>query len=332
MNLTTTYLGFELAHPVVPSASPLTEHIDTIRQLEDAGAPAIVLHSLFEEQIIHESLELHHYSEYGTESFAEALSYLPELDDYKLSTETYLELIRQAKDAIGVPIIASLNGSTPGGWTQYARQMEEAGSDGLELNIYYVAADHAISGGEVERMYLDVLTAVRETVSIPIAVKLSPFISSLANFAKELEAGGANGLVLFNRFYQPDVDLETLEVVPNLQLSRSDEMRLPLRWISILCGNVACDLAASTGVHTAQDALKYLMVGADVTMTTSALLQKGPGHIRTLVDGITTWMEENEYESVEQLKGSMSREKVSDPAQFERANYMKVLQSLREYP
>jgi dihydroorotate dehydrogenase (fumarate) len=332
MDLSTSYLGFELDHPIVPSASPLTEHLDTIKQLEDHAAPALVLHSLFEEQITHESLELHHYSEYGTDSFAEALSYLPAHDDYELDTDTYLELIRGAKESTAIPIIASLNGATPGGWIEYAQLIEDAGADALELNIYYVAADPNLTGRDVEQMYLDVLKSVRQAVKLPIAIKMSPFISGLAHFAGELAGHGADSLVLFNRFYQPDFDLAKLEVVPNLQLSTSEEMRLPLRWISILCGHVSCSLAATTGVHTPLDALKYLMAGADVTMTASALLQNGPSYLRTLIDGLKAWMEENEYESVQQMKGSMSHQKVDDPALLERANYMKVLQSFKEKP
>ncbi|MFB0515181.1 MAG: dihydroorotate dehydrogenase-like protein, partial [Candidatus Neomarinimicrobiota bacterium] len=308
MDLTTTYLGFELRHPIVPSASPLTEQLETIKRLEDAGAPAIVMHSLFEEQITHESLELEHYTSYGTQAFAEALTYFPEHEEYRLNSESYLELVRQAKEQTDIPIIASLNGSTAGGWVEYARRIEEAGADALELNIYYIAADPATTGREVEQMYLDVLQSVRQAIRLPLALKLGPFISALAHMAQELVKAGADGLVLFNRFYQPDLDLEKLEVVPNLQLSTSEELRLPLRWISILHGTVSCSLAASTGVHTATDVLKYLMAGADVTMTASALLSEGPGYIRTLIKGVEEWMEEFEYESVQQLKGSMSRQ------------------------
>lgn len=330
MDLTTSYMGFELAHPVVPSASPLTERLDSIKHLEDAGAPVIVMHSLFEEQITHESLALHHYTEATAESYAEALSYFPAPEEFVLDSDSYLTLIAQAKDSTAIPIIASLNGITPGGWIKYAQSIEEAGADALELNMYYIAADSATTSRDVESSYLDTLKAIRAEIKIPVAVKLNPFISALANFASEMVNTGADGLVLFNRFYQPDFDLERLEVVPNLRLSNADEMRVPLRWISILYGQIKCSLAASTGVHTSADVLKYLMAGADITMTASALLRHGPKHIGTLVKGLTEWMEENEYESVNQMKGSMSKGKVGDPAQFERANYLKTLQSYRQ--
>lgn len=330
MELTTSYLGFELTHPVVPSASPLTERLDSIKHLEDSGAPAIIMHSLFEEQITHESLALHHFTEATAESYAEALSYFPAPKEFVLDSDSYLNLIVQAKESTAIPIIASLNGITSGGWVKYARSIEEAGADALELNMYYIAADCTTTGRDVESNYIETLTAIRSEVKLPLAVKLNPFISALANFARDMVNVGADGLVMFNRFYQPDFDLERLEVVPNLHLSNANEMRVPLRWISILYGQINCSLAASTGVHTPVDVLKYLMAGADITMTTSALLRHGPSHIGNLVTGITEWMEEHEYESVDQMKGSMSKEKVGDPAQFERANYIKTLQSYRD--
>jgi dihydroorotate dehydrogenase (fumarate) len=323
-------MGFDLEHPVVPSASPLTERLDSIKRLEDAGAPAIVMHSLFEEQITHESLALHHHTEATAESHAEALSYFPAPEEFVLDSDSYLKLIVQAKENTAIPIVASLNGITPGGWIKYAQRIEQAGADALELNMYYIAADCATTGRDVEADYLETLKAVRAEIKIPVAVKLNPFISALANFASEMVKVGADGLVLFNRFYQPDFDLEKLEVVPNLSLSNANELRIPLRWISILFGEVNCSLAASTGVHTPGDVLKYLMAGADITMTTSALLKHGPEHIGTLVHGIEEWMEEHEYDSVSQMKGSMSKGKVADPAQFERANYVKTLQSYRK--
>lgn len=330
MNLTTSYMGFELDHPIVPSASPLTEQLDSIKRLEDAGAPAIVMHSLFEEQVTHESLALHHYTGATAESHAEALSYFPAPEEFVLDSDSYLKLIVEAKKSTAIPIIASLNGITPGGWIKYAQRIAQAGADALELNMYYIAADCATTGRDVESNYLETLKAVRAEIKIPLAVKMNPFISALANFASEMDHAGADGLVLFNRFYQPDFDLEKLEVVPNLRLSNADEIRIPLRWLSILYGEMNCSLAASTGVHTHLDVLKYLMAGADITMAASALLRHGPEYIGTLVHGIEEWMEEHEYDSVSQMKGSMSKGKVADPAQFERANYIKTLQSYRE--
>lgn len=332
MDLTTHYLGFKLKHPLVPSASPLSATVDRVRRLEDAGAAAIVLPSLFEEQIEGESQLLHHYLDYGTDSFAEALSYFPPKNNYYVGTETYLNLIRRSKESVDVPIIASLNGISPGGWTTYARQIEEAGADALELNIYYVATDITQSGEQVEQMYADVVQQIRQQVKIPLAVKLGPHFSSFGNVAMRLARAGADGLVLFNRFYQPDFDLENLEVTPHLVLSNSDALRLPLRWIAILYGRVPVDFALTSGVHSHEDVLKGLMAGAKVTMLASALLQNGTGRIGDLLDSLTHWMEEHEYESVAQMQGSMSQLKVADPAAFERANYVKVLQSWRHDP
>jgi len=332
VDLSTTYLGLNLKHPIVPSASPLSDGLDKIRRLEDAGAAAVVMYSLFEEQIVGESHLLDHFLSYGTESFAEALDYFPEMDSYNVGPHGYLELISKAKKAVGIPVIGSLNGVSTGGWVEYARMIEEAGADALELNIYYIPTDPAISGAEVEQMYLDVVRDVKATIKIPLAVKLGPFFSSFANMAMKLSREGADGLVIFNRFYQPDFDLERLEVVPNLQLSSQWEMRTPLRWVSILYGRVPVDFAITRGVHTHEDVLKGIMAGAKVTMMASELLRNGVGRIGLVVQELTRWLEEHEYESVKQAQGSMSQQNVAEPAAFERANYMKVLQSWKFDP
>jgi dihydroorotate dehydrogenase (fumarate) len=332
MDLSTTYLGLKLEHPLVPSASPLSYSLDKMRRLEDAGASAIVMHSLFEEQIDLEARALDHYLSYGTHSYAEALSYFPEPQDYNLGPDEYLELVRAAKKALDIPVIASLNGVSSGGWTEYARLIEEAGADALELNLYQLPTRLHVSGAEVEAGYLDTVEEVREVISIPLAVKLSPYFSALANMALTLERAGVDGIVLFNRFYQPDFDLETLEVVPNLHLSDSSELRLPLRWIAILHGRLSLDLALSSGVHTHEDTLKGLMAGASVTMMASALLEHGLSRLRAVLADMTAWLEQHEYESVAQLQGSMSLMNVQDASAFERANYMKVLQSWRPDP
>lgn len=332
MDLTTTYMGLTLPHPIVPSASPLSDSLDGIRRLEDAGAPAIVMFSLFEEQIEGESHILDHYLNFGVDSFAEALDYFPEMDDYRAGADDYLELIRDAKAAVDIPIIGSLNGMSTGGWTEYAKQIEEAGANGLELNIYYVPAELAVDGKEVEQRYVDVVEAVKRTVSIPVAVKVGPFFSAFANMALRLEVAGADALVLFNRFYQPDIDLETLEVVPNLVLSNSHELRLPLRWTAILYGHLSADIAVTSGVHSHIDVLKSLMAGANVTMVASELLRNGVGRISEMRADMLQWMEDHEYESVTQMRGSMSQRNVSVPDAFERANYMKMLQSWRQDP
>ena len=329
MDLSTRYCGLRLKNPLVASASPLSHTVDSMKRLEEAGASAIVMYSLFEEQIAHEQAELNHYLSYGTEAFAEALTYFPEPQAYNMGPEEYVELIHKAKSALGIPVIGSLNGISTGGWINYARKIEEAGADALELNVYYIPTDPRVSGTDVEDRYVEVLTAVKTTVKIPVAIKLSPFFSSMANMAQRLDNAGADGLVLFNRFYQPDFDLETLDVVPNLQLSSSQELRLPLRWIAILYGRLSASLAATSGVHTAQDVLKLLMAGADVTMMASALLQHGPGRLAEVLAGLHHWMLEHEYVSVAQMKGSMSQKSVADPSAFERANYMKVLQAYR---
>lgn len=327
MDLATTYLGLKLKNPVVPGAGPLTASVDSIRQLAEHGAAAVVLHSLFEEQIRHEQAELEHLTTQGTESFAESLTYFPQADDYRHGPDDYLELIRGAKAAVDIPVIASLNGSTVGGWTEYARRMAEAGADALELNIYYIAADPKLSGTEVEQRYVDILKAVKAAVSLPVALKLGPFFSATAHMATRLDQAGADGLVLFNRFYQPNIDLEKLEVLPDLVLSSPFDMRLPLRWIAVLYGNVEASLAASRGIVSGSDVIKMIMAGADVTQVVSTLLQQGPAAVGTILQQMQQWMEKNEYESVEQMKGSLSQRACPDPSAFERANYMKTLNS-----
>lgn len=325
MDLGTTYLGLKLRSPLVAGASPLTEDLDSIKRLEEAGASAIVMHSLFEEQLRQEALELHHHMSHGADSFAEALSYFPEAREYKLGPEEYLNLIQKAKRALKIPVIASLNGSTPGGWSDYARKMQQAGADALELNIYYIPTDVSLSGEKVEQTYLEILKSVKSSVTVPVAVKLSPFFSNMAWTAKQLDNAGANSLVLFNRFYQPDIDLEHLEVKSNVLLSTSHSMRLPLRWIAILHGRLNCDLAATGGVYSGEDAIKMLMAGASVTMLVSALLKHGISHLKTVEQQMKDWMDEHDYESVTQMRGSMSQAKCANPAAFERAQYMKAL-------
>jgi dihydroorotate dehydrogenase (fumarate) len=325
MNLKTKYLGIELKNPIVPSASPLSRSLDSMKRLEDAGASAIVMYSLFEEEIAHESDELDHYLHYGTESYAEALTYFPRADEYNLEPDAYIDLLRKAKESLGIPVIPSLNGITSGGWIKYARHFEEAGADAVELNVYYIPSDPRLTSHDVEERYLNVLTAVRDSIGLPIAVKLSPYFSSFSHFAEGAVGAGANGLVMFNRFYQPDIDVEKLEVVPGVTMSDSSAIRLPMRWIAMFYGRLKASLAATSGVHTAEDVLKLVMAGADVTMMCSALLQHGPKHIQTVLADLTKWMEEHEYESIEQMKGSMSQKSVADPSAFERANYVKAL-------
>jgi dihydroorotate dehydrogenase (fumarate) len=332
MDLSTTYLGLTLKNPLVPSASPLSRSVEGIRKLEDGGAAAVVMYSLFEEQLVAESQQLNHFLSYGTESFAEALSYFPEMEDFHTGPDDYLDLISQAKAAVDIPIIGSLNGVSTGGWVSYASQIQQAGADALELNIYYIPTSPDISGAEVEGMYLEVVRDVKANVSIPVAVKLSPYFSATANMAYQLAEAGADALVLFNRFYQPDIDLEELEVVPRLVLSASYEMHLPLRWVALLYGRVKADFAITTGVHTHIDVLKGLMAGANVMMMASALLQYGPAYLGQVLEKVESWMEDHEYESVVQMQGSMSQQHVAEPAAFERANYMKVLQSWRPDP
>lgn len=325
MDLTTKYLGLSLRTPLVPAASPMSEEIDTIKEMEDAGASAVVLYSLFEEQLREDRRELAHNLEQGTESFAEALTYFPEPDEFRLGPEEYLAHIAKAKAAVKIPIIASLNGSSAGGWTQYAKGIQQAGADALELNIYYIPTDMNLTSAEIEQTYLDILKAVKSTVTIPVAVKLSPFFTNFANMAKRLDQAGANGLVLFNRFYQPDIDLESLEVRPNILLSTPMAMRVPLRWIALLHGRLQANLAATSGIHRASDVLKMLMAGADVTMLCSTLIRHGARQIGVIERDLIAWMEEHEYASVTQLKGSLSQRNCAEPSAFERAQYMKAI-------
>jgi dihydroorotate dehydrogenase (fumarate) len=329
VDLSTTYLGLKLKNPLVASPSPISEKVENVQRLEEAGIAAVVLYSLFEEQIIHESLELDYFLNQGTESFAEALTYLPDMGRYSIGPEAYLEHLGCVKKAVNIPVIGSLNGVSTGGWTKYAKGIEEAGADALELNLYYLATDPYLTSVELEDAYVTLVRDVRSQIRIPIAVKLSPFFSALPNLAHRLVEAGADGLVLFNRFYQPDFDLEALEVIPNLVLSNSDELRLPLRWIAILYGRTRADFALTSGVHTAQDVLKAVMAGASVAMTTSALLQKGIGTVGEILTDLQAWMEAHEYVSIAQMKGSMSQGAVAEPAAFERANYMKVLGSYK---
>ena len=327
VDLTTTYLGLQLKNPVVASSSPLSKKVETAQELEQAGVSAIVMYSLFEEQIIQESLKLHRDLTRGTDSYAEALTYLPEYSQYRIGPETYVEHLCKVKRALSIPIIGSLNGVSLGGWIDYARKIEEAGADALELNLYYLASDPQIFSAELEDRSITLVGDIRQRVKIPIAVKLSPFYTALPNFARRLTAAGANGLVLFNRFYQPDFDLEQLEVVPNLVLSNSNELRLPLRWIAILYGRIPADFALTSGVHTGTDVIKAMMAGASVTTIASEFLEKGAHRAEGILQEIAAWMEEYEYVSITQMKGSMSQQAVADPASFERANYMKVLSS-----
>lgn len=329
MDLKTTYMGLDLKHPLVASAGPISRTLDGIKRLEDAGASAVVLFSLFEEQIRQENESFDYLMEAGTESFGESLSYFPAVEDYKVGPDAYLDLIRQATEAVDIPIIGSLNGITDAGWAEYAKDISDAGARAIELNVFYIPAGIDIAARDVEQRYIDIVKHVKGAVSIPVSVKLNPFFSSIGEMANRFVDAGADGLVLFNRFYQPDFDLEELEVVPNLELSSASEIRLPLMWIAILHGRVEASLAATRGVETANEVVKYVMAGADVVMTTSALLRNGVGHMKTLVDGLSGWMEKRGYDSVEQMKGSMSQQKVADPSAFERANYIKVLGSFK---
>jgi dihydroorotate dehydrogenase (fumarate) len=327
VDLTTTYLGLNLKNPLVASSSPLSQKIETAQQLEQAGVSAIVMYSLFEEQIIHESLKLHNDLLRGTESFAEALDYLPEIGQYSIGPDAYIANLKAVKNALKIPVIGSLNGVSTGGWIEYARKIEQAGADALELNLYYLATDPDLTCDEMEDTYVNLVSDIRKQIQLPLAVKLSPFFSALPNFARRLSESGANGLVLFNRFYQPDFDLEALEVVPNLVLSNSHELRLPLRWIAILYGRVQTDFALTSGVHSGADILKAMMAGAKVTTVTSEFLQHGIGRATEMLAEVETWMEDHEYISIKQMQGSMSQQAVAQPATFERANYMKVLSS-----
>ncbi len=333
VDLKTSYLGLPLINPLIASASPLSHKVDTVQQLERAGIAAVVMYSLFEEQIVYDSLRLDRDLTQGTESYAEALTFFPDLaahndlHQYSIGPEDYVENLRTLKQAVNIPIIGSLNGITNGGWIEYAREIETAGADALELNIYNLPTDPDISCQEIEDEYLELVRSIRASIAIPIAVKLSPFFTSLPNFARNLVEAGANGLVLFNRFYQPDLDLEELEVVPRLILSNSQELRLPLRWIAILYGKISADLALTSGIHTAEDVLKTTMAGASASMVASTILKYGIDHVAEILDGVKSWMEEHEYESITQMKGSMSQQAVAEPGAFERANYIKVLSS-----
>ena len=327
IDLSTTYLGLKLKNPLVASASPLCEDVGNIRRIEDAGASAVVLHSLFEEQIELESDELDRFMTEGSEISAESVTHFPELTQRVMGPEAYLAHIVKAKQAVKIPVIASLNGTSKGGWLGYAKQMEQAGADALELNIYYIPVDPGVTGDRVEQQYVELIKAVKAEVKVPVAVKLGPYFSSMANMAKRLDAAGVDGMVLFNRFYQPDFDLESLEVVPNLILSNSHELLLRLHWIAVIYGTVKADLALTGGVHSATDVVKSMMAGARVAMMTSALLKRGISYLDTLATELLVWMGEHEYDSIKQMQGSMSRNAVPQPGAFERANYMKVLSS-----
>lgn len=327
VDLSTRYLGLPLKHPIVASASPLTGSIDSLRRLQDAGVAAVVLPSLFEEQIEHEEMATHNLMMYGAELSPEAHGFFPEMQNYPTGPDRYLKLIGEAKRALSVPVIASLNGHTPGGWTNIARQFQDAGADAIELNVYFLAASVDDTSAEVEQRYVDLVASVTQQVGIPVAVKVAPYFSAMANMAARLHKAGAAGLVLFNRFLQPDITLDELEVAPHLVLSTSDELRLALRWIAILRGRVGASLAATGGAHTPEDVLKLLLAGADCVMLASSLLTRGPGHVEALVRGVQDWLSDREYSSVAQMKGSLSQQACPDPDAFERANYMRALQS-----
>ncbi len=332
IDLTTRYLGLNLKNPLVASASPLSERVETVKQMEQAGIGAVVMYSLFEEQVIHESLELDHYLNYGTESFAEALSYLPDTGRYSMGPEKYIDHVKRLKDAVSIPVIGSLNGVSSGGWVQYAKRIEEAGADALELNIYYLPFDPALTSAGLEENYVQLVKDVRKEIKIPLAVKVSPFLTGVANILKQFADAGADGLVLFNRFYQPDIDLEKMEVTPSLTLSTSSELRMPLRWIALLYGQIKADFAITTGVHTSEDVLKSMMAGASTAMMASELLKNGIKRIPEILSEMEKWMEANEYKSITQMKGSMSAQAVRQPGALRRSNYIKVLNSFRYLP
>lgn len=327
MDLSTSYMGLSLKNPLVVSPSPLCQNIDNIRKMEDSGAAAVILHSLFEEQITLESKELDRYLTQGTESFAESLSYFPDLGDYRIGPEEYLDHVRQARDAVDIPIIGSLNGVSTGGWIEYAKAIEDAGAHALELNIYYIPTSVEMTSQQVDGIYTDLVRNVKKSIDMPVAVKLSPYFSSMPQMARQLDVAGADALALFNRFYQPDLDLENMRVTPNLELSTSSELCLRLRWVAILFGHILADMAITGGVHTAEDALKAITAGANVAMMTSALLVNGIEHLAKVRDGMEQWMEKHKYESISQMRGSLSQRSIAEPAAFERANYMKVLGS-----
>ncbi|MFC1557078.1 dihydroorotate dehydrogenase-like protein [candidate division KSB1 bacterium] len=330
IDLSTKYMGFDLKNPIVPSASPLSRDVDAVRQMEDYGAAAIVMDSLFEEEIKFEAEELNHFLELGTESYAESTTYYPKHDVYLVGPEIYLERIKKLKEAVDIPVIASLNGTDAGEWTKYAKMIQEAGADAIELNIYFLETSFDVSSNDIDTLYLDVLKAVKTNVDIPVAMKLSPFFSSFASNAKRFcDEGNADALVLFNRFMQPGFDIENLEVTQHVELSTSDEMMLPLRWIAILYGQVSASLAHTRGIHTHEDIIKAIMAGADITQITSVLLKNGVKQIKKLLDDLVRWMEEHEYESLELMKGSLSMKSSPDPSAFARANYMKMLKSYK---
>lgn len=333
VDLTTTYLGLKLKNPLVASASqPISEKVENVKRLEEAGIAAVVMYSLFEEQIIHESMELDHYLSNATDFSREVSSYYPQIEDFTLAPDAYIELVKKTKKAVNIPVIGSLNGVSTGGWIKYAQKIQDAGADALELNLYYLSTDPAVTGAELEDSYATLVSDVCKSISIPVAVKLSPFLTAIPNIAQRLTNAGAKGLVLFNRFYQPDIDLEALEVVPSLELSTSKDLRLPLRWIAILYGRIQADLALTGGLHTSVDFLKSMMAGASVAMTTSELLKNGFGRVPEILEEVETWMVDHEYTSIQQMKGSLSQKTVSDPAAFERTNYMKILNSFTSLP
>jgi dihydroorotate dehydrogenase (fumarate) len=327
VDLTTTYLGLKLKNPLVASASPLSEKVDNVRRLEDSGVSAVVMYSLFEEQILRESLQLDHFLNFGTESFAEAATHFPEMGHFTLEPDLYVDRLHSIRQAVSIPVIGSLNGVSTGGWIEYARKIEQAGANALELNLYYLPTDPDLTSAELEDTYVQLVSDVHNSIKIPLAVKLSPFFTTLPNLGRRLVKAGAKGLVLFNRFYQPDFDLEELTVVPNLQLSTSSDLRLPLRWVALLYGRIPADFAITSGVHTPEDMIKSIMAGASVTMVASELLSKGIGRATEMIAGFQNWMEEKEYQSTMQMKGSMSQQAIADPAAIERSNYMKVLNS-----
>lgn len=327
MDLTTTYLGFQLPHPIVPGASPLADELDTVRQLEDAGAPAIVLRSLFEEQIVLEQMAEHVQLDSHADSFAEAASYFPDPASFVLRSDAYLEHLRRVKEAVGVPVVASLNGTTVGGWLSYAGLIEQAGADALELNVYRVATDPTLSGADIERETIDIVREVKARVGIPVAVKLSPFYTAFAHVARQLDTAGADGLVIFNRFYQPDIDPADLELSSQLHLSNSSDLLLRMHWTAILAGRVRASLAITGGVHTSVDVVKATMAGAHVTQVVSTLLLHGPSRLRAMVAGLKAWMREHEWYSLREMRGNMSLERVPDPSAYERGNYMRMLLS-----
>jgi dihydroorotate dehydrogenase (fumarate) len=329
MDLSTTYLGLKLPHPIMPGASPMVDKIDLVKRMEDAGAAAIVMHSLFEEQLMREELATYHHIDVHSDSFAEAMTYLPRPDEFNLGPDQYLEQLVRIKQSVDLPVIASLNGFTSGGWIRYAKLMQDAGANALELNVYYLATNADETGEEVEQRTLDILKAVKQAVTIPVSIKLSPFFSSMAGMAKRLDEAGADGMVLFNRFYQPDIDVESLEVEPTLKLSDSSELNLRLRWLAVVSGRVRASLAVSGGVHTHLDAIKAVMTGAHAVQVVSAILQQGPDVLRRIREGMTQWLEEHEYDSLEQMRGSMNLLRCPDASMFERANYIRILQGYK---